>query len=295
MTCKALRMGSCRAETPPDERLGGVSRGQVSRHREPDTTCRRVRNGLRGRFRALSRSFGYSTGRQVENGANQGRESSTYLQGCTICAFCPWIASASVVQKQRGNRRNSRESRSPHNHPHHGFSRAASTQRSPGPWRQATDITGPRDEYAPRLSTKRLVGTRSYTVKVWMGTTLNPGPPFPASCPFRESISSAARTRVLQFMSLPPQTALAATGWSDSCRAVESGAGAVPLGSGVYDPACFRGGAKSDSHRSVSSPCSSNRTCGFPASGSQSGSRLRPRKVPGRPRKAREAVQRQSR
>ena len=30
-------------------------------------------------------------------------------------------------------------------------------------------------------------------------------------------------------------------------------------------------------YRSVSTPCPSNRTCGFPASGSQSGSRLRPR------------------
>ncbi len=29
------------------------------------------------------------TDRQVENGANQGRESFNYLQGCTICASCP--------------------------------------------------------------------------------------------------------------------------------------------------------------------------------------------------------------
>ena len=53
---------------------------------------------------------------------------------------------------------------------------------------------------------------------------------------------------------------------------------------------CFRIGAQSGSHRSVSSPCSSNRTCGSPASGSQLGSRLRPRKVSGRRRKAREAA-----
>lgn len=44
------------------------------------------------------------------------------------------------------------------------------------------------------------------------------------------------------------------------------------------------------SHRSVSSPCSSNPACGFPAPGSQSGSRLRPRKVLGRQPQARKAV-----
>ena len=42
--------------------------------------------------------------------------------------------------------------------------------------------------------------------------------------------------------------------------------------------------------RSVSTPRSSNRTCGTTAFGSQLGSRLRPRKVPGLRRKAREAA-----
>ena len=32
--------------------------------------------------------WGPTTG-QVENSANQGKESSNYLQGCMICAFCP--------------------------------------------------------------------------------------------------------------------------------------------------------------------------------------------------------------
>ena len=43
--------------------------------------------------RRLTRSLGHRdwvrAKRQVENAANQGRESSNYLQGCTICAFCP--------------------------------------------------------------------------------------------------------------------------------------------------------------------------------------------------------------
>ena len=41
----------------------------------------------------------------------------------------------------------------------------------------------------------------------------------------------------------------------------------------VYS-ARFRGGAQSGSHRSVSTPCPPNRTCGFPASGSPAGSCL---------------------
>ena len=46
-----------------------------------------------------------------------------------------------------------------------------------------------------------------------------PCPPFPASCAFREShIVRGPSTEVLQFMSLPPCTASAATGWNDSCR-----------------------------------------------------------------------------
>ena len=43
---------------------------------------RRLREGLSGRFRAANAHFGLDTGRQVENGANQGRESSNYLQNC---------------------------------------------------------------------------------------------------------------------------------------------------------------------------------------------------------------------
>ncbi len=57
----------------------------------------------------------------------------------------------------------------------------------------------------------------------------------------------------------------------------------------VFVPLAFAR-CKSGSRRSVSTPCSSNRTCGFPASGSQLGSRLRPRKVSCRQRKAREAA-----
>ena len=48
----------------------------------------------------------------------------------------------------------------------------------------------------------------------------------------------------------------------------------MPLGSGAYYSARFRGGAQSGSHRSVSTPCPPNRTCGFPASGSPAGSCL---------------------
>ena len=62
----------------------------------------------------------------------------------------------------------------------------------------------------------------------------------------------------------------------------------MPLGSGAL-PANFRDGAHSGSRRSVSGP-SSNRTYGSPVSGSQSQSRLRPRKVSGLRYKAREAV-----
>ena len=135
-----------RAPPHPDGGVGGVSRGPGSEHR--DLTGPRV--GLEGRFHAFWRRFGYPTGRQVENGKNQGIKSSNYLQGCTICAFCSWIASASVVRKQRGNRLNSRESRSPHNHPHHGFSRAMSTLRSPA---LGGEPQTQRVEYAPRPST----------------------------------------------------------------------------------------------------------------------------------------------
>ena len=74
--------------------------------------------------------------------------------------------------------------------------------------------------------------------------------------------------------------------------AVESGGGAVPLGSGALVRALSRRRQfrLPYSHRSVSTPRSSNRTCGTTAFGSQLGSRLRPRKVPGRPRKTREAA-----
>ena len=48
----------------------------------------------------------------------------------------------------------------------------------------------------------------------------------------------------------------------------------MPVGSGACIPAHFRGGAQSGSHRSVSTPCPPNRTCGFPASGSPAGSCL---------------------
>ena len=52
----------------------------------------------------------------------------------------------------------------------------------------------------------------------------------------------------------------------------------------------FRSGPQTGSRNHASSPCSSNRTCGFPASGSQSGSCLRTRKVPRHRRKASQAV-----
>ncbi len=50
----------------------------------------------------------------------------------------------------------------------------------------------------------------------------------------------------------------------------ESGGGAVPVGYGAIS-ARFRGGAQSGSHRSVSTPCSPNPACGFPAPGSPVG------------------------
>jgi len=53
---------------------------------------------------------------------------------------------------------------------------------------------------------------------------------------------------------------------------VGSGGGAVPLRVRCVYSARFRGGAQSGSHRSVSTPCPPNRTCGFPASGSPVGS-----------------------
>ena len=69
-----------------------------------------------------------SLAQRTADGTNHGRESSNYLQGCTICAFCPWTASAPVVQKQRGNRLNSRESRSPHSPLHYGLPRAVTSE-----------------------------------------------------------------------------------------------------------------------------------------------------------------------
>ena len=52
--------------------------------------------------------------RRVVSGVNHGRESSNYLQGRTICAFCRSIASAPITRKQQGNRLKLRESRSSH-------------------------------------------------------------------------------------------------------------------------------------------------------------------------------------
>ena len=81
----------------------------------PDPKTGRYQMEWRENGRRLTRSLGHRewvrAKRQVENGANHGRESSNYLQGRTICTSCPWIASTSVVQKQRGNRLNSREFR----------------------------------------------------------------------------------------------------------------------------------------------------------------------------------------
>ena len=48
-------------------------------------------------------------GKRTVSGVNHGRESSNYLQGRMICAFCPRTATAAVVQKQRQNRLKSRE------------------------------------------------------------------------------------------------------------------------------------------------------------------------------------------
>jgi len=67
-------------------------------------------------------------GTQIGSGVNHGRESSNYLQGRTICAFCPSTATAPVVQKQRGNRLNSREQISPHGPLHRGHPRAIRTR-----------------------------------------------------------------------------------------------------------------------------------------------------------------------
>ena len=55
--------------------------------------------------------------RRTVSGVNHGRESSNYLQGRTICAFCPLTASTPVVQKQRRSRLKSRELPSLSRHP----------------------------------------------------------------------------------------------------------------------------------------------------------------------------------
>ena len=70
-------------------------------------------------WRENGRRLTRSLKQRTVGGLNHGRKSSNYLQGCTICAFCPSTASAPVVQKQRGNRFNSRESPSPHNPLHY--------------------------------------------------------------------------------------------------------------------------------------------------------------------------------
>ena len=57
----------------------------------------------------------------------------------------------------------------------------------------------------------------------------------------------------------------------------------MPVGSGAFSRR-FRSGAQSDSHRSVSTPCPPNRTCGFPASGSPVGSCLSHTETPVRSR-----------
>jgi len=47
--------------------------------------------------------------KRTVSGVDHGRESSNYLQGRTICAFCPLISIATIVQKRRQDRLKSRE------------------------------------------------------------------------------------------------------------------------------------------------------------------------------------------
>ena len=71
--------------------------------------------------------------------------------------------------------------------------------------------------------------------------------------------------------------------------AVESGAGALTLGSGGCSVA-FAPVLSPAPMASFPVPRSSNRTCGFPASGFRTRSCLRARKAPGLPRETREAI-----
>ena len=87
-----------------------------------------------GNYEVEIRAEGY---RQVENGANQGRESSNYIQDCTICVSCRWAGPYWTVRLRRENRVEWRES--PSALPHALFSgpgaesAAVPTKRGPGP------------------------------------------------------------------------------------------------------------------------------------------------------------------
>ena len=48
------------------------------------------------RFR-VALVLAHETGQRIARGPNPGRKSSNYLQGRTICAFCPWIAFTPVA------------------------------------------------------------------------------------------------------------------------------------------------------------------------------------------------------
>ena len=112
--------------------------------------------------RRLTRSLGHRewvrAKRQGQREWNHGKKSRKFIQGCTICAFCPWIASTPAVQKRRGNRLNSRESFSVYDPPSLQSPPSPAGRCLPDLRRPATDITVPIHEDAPRQHRSLTVG-----------------------------------------------------------------------------------------------------------------------------------------
>ena len=85
-------------------------------------------------------------GTQIGSGVNHGRESSNYLQGRTICAFCPSTGSAPVIWKKRLSRLKSREFSYPSSRPSDQIAAITRSRpvtvrrwRSPGAERQGSE------------------------------------------------------------------------------------------------------------------------------------------------------------
>ena len=85
--------GSVRVATRRDDGPSGLHPGRTALLEAVE----RVRRELRDRFGAAADG-------RIGRGLNPGRESSNYLQGCTICALCRWTGHYWTEPPERENR-----------------------------------------------------------------------------------------------------------------------------------------------------------------------------------------------